>query len=508
MKINAWTAGAGLCVVFAAGAATTYFWAGRRTSIGSPAADGRAGTAASSTGSSPGDVITIAPEFMQRSGIVTEVVGASGGAQQLRVPGTVQPNAYRKVSVTALVGGRVSRVLVELGQSVSRGTVLAEVYSPEVAQARAGYVSAAADMHAGEAKLRRTERLAALGSASQQELDEVRAEHVRHETELREAAARLRLFGLNPARMGDPDPDAESAASIIRVTAPQSGVVIERPVTAGMTAEPSTPLVTIADLSPVWVIAEVYERDLARVSTGAAATVTSEAYPGLQVRGRVTYLSPDVRPETRTTQVRVEVPNADGKLRFGMYVTVTLGAETAAAGVTVPASAVQTIGSDAVVFVTEGSAGNAFKERRVTLGPASGDRVAVTNGLAAGDRVVTQGSFTLRAEAERLGIRPRGESAGPATGSGASGKGLSVMVTAKGFEPSALTVPAGEIARITFTRNTDGTCAKEVVFPDYGIRRPLPLNTAVTVEFMPKTKEVAFVCGMNMFSGTVTVVPR
>src|SRR6476646_2889296 len=101
----------------------------------------------------PRDVITIAPELMQRSGIVTEMVGASGGGVPLRVPGTVQPNAYRKVTVSALVGGRVSRVLVELGQSVARGAVLAEVYSPEVAGARATYATATADMQAGEAKL-------------------------------------------------------------------------------------------------------------------------------------------------------------------------------------------------------------------------------------------------------------------------------------------------------------------------------------------------------------------
>ena len=207
MKINAWATLAAACAVFAAGAATTYVWTGHRLAGGAPAAPATGHVTPGPSGAEapqPGDVVTIAPELMQRAGIVTEVVGASGAASPLRVPGTVQPNAYRKVSVTPLVGGRVSRVVVELGQAVARGALLAEVYSPEVAQARAAYLSATADMEAGEARLHRTQRLVTLGSASQQELDETRAEHVRHETEAREAAARLRLFGLDPPESATP----------------------------------------------------------------------------------------------------------------------------------------------------------------------------------------------------------------------------------------------------------------------------------------------------------------
>lgn len=506
MRINTWAGVAVLGGVFAAGAAAMYLWAGQTSRI-APAATARAAHgehAAASASPTRGNVITIPSDLMQRAGIVVESAGTSGAASQLHVPGTVQPNAYRKVTVTPLVGGRVTRVLVDLGQTVARGAVLAEVYSPDVAQARAGYLKARADMQAGESRLRRTERLAALGSASQQELDDVRAEHVGHETELREAAARLRLFGLDPAQFAAADAHTDLAASVIRVTSPQSGVVIERPATAGMTAEPSTPLVTVAELSPVWVITEVYERDLARVSMNAPALVVSEAYPGVQLHGRVTYVSPEIRPETRTAQLRVEVPNPDGKLRFGMYVSVTLGRPVMSGTVTIPKAAVQTIGVDAIVFVPEGSSANMFTERRVTLGEADTDRVAITAGLNAGERVVTQGSFTLRAEAERQGIRPPE----PSTTSAASASGpvqtLTVEVTEKGFGGGPFSVKAGVPVRMTFIRKTDATCATDLAIPEYGIKRPLPLNTAVTVEFTPR-KDVTFQCGMGMLSGTLTV---
>lgn len=481
MRINTLAASAVLVAVFAAGAATALIWPRRSPSSAIPPVPAVTGQG----------TITLSPEAIERAGIVVERASGLNAALELRVPGTVQPNAYHKVAVTPLVGGRVQRVPVELGQAVSRGALLAEIYSPEVAQARANYANATADLAAGEAKLRRTERLANLGSASRQELDDVHAEHVRHDTELREAAARLRLFGLDPAHVGIADPVADAAASVIRLRAPQSGVVIERPATVGMTVEPATTLVTLAELSPVWVIADVFERDFARVKEGTDAIVTTDAYPGLALRGKVVYLSPDVRAETRTTQVRIEVPNTERKLRFGMYVNVTLSTNSGAEVLTIPRSAVQTIGSDQVVFVPSDSAPGTFSERRVTVGDGNEDRVAVTAGLAPGDRLVTQGSFTLRAEAERLGIRPPQQA-------------FTVQITSKGFEPATLALSAGVPVKITFIRRTDATCATEIALPEYAIKRDLPLNTPVTVEFTPR-KDAVMQCGTGMLSGALIV---
>jgi plastocyanin domain-containing protein len=129
----------------------------------------------------------------------------------------------------------------------------------------------------------------------------------------------------------------------------------------------------------------------------------------------------------------------------------------------------------------------------VTLGPAEGDLLAVVDGISAGERVVTRGSFVLRAEAERLGIRPE------------SAQDFAVTITEKGFEPGSLTLQRGVPARVTFTRKTDRTCATEVVLPAYGLRRPLPLNQAVEIDFVPTGTNSTFVCGMGMLSGTLVV---
>jgi hypothetical protein len=278
----------------------------------------------------------------------------------------------------------------------------------------------------------------------------------------------------------------------MRVVAPQAGVITQRPATSGMTVEPSTVLATIADLSPVWIMADVYERDFAAISVGAAVTVTAAAYPGREWHGRIAYISPDVRPETRTAQVRIEVDNADRQLKFGMFVDAAIGAK-GRTGVSVPASAIQTIGDESVVFVPDGASPGAFRERRVEPGASQGDRVIVLAGVAAGEPVVTKGSFELRAEAERQSIRP------------VTTQTAAVAVTASGFEPASLTLLRGVPARVTFTRTTDHTCATELDVPAFGIHRALPLNQPVTVEFVPAASGATFQCGMGMLTGTLVV---
>jgi RND family efflux transporter MFP subunit len=487
VTITRTTAAAVVAIVFAVGSGAGYLWT-QRAAVRMAAPAAPAGADATAAPRSTG-IIQIPPDLVARAGIRVDAAATAAVAGAIRLSATVRPNAYRQVSVTPLVGGRVTRVAVELGQPVSRGTPIAEVYSPEAAEARAKYLNAQADTEAGDARLRRTERLAALGSASQQEVEQVRAEHVRHETELREAAAKLRLFGMDPSRLGDAHAEV---ASTITITAPQAGVITERPASTGMTVDPSTVLATIADLSRVWIIADLFERDFAHVAVGTAATATVAAYPGDEWRGRVTYISPEVSPETRTAPVRIEVANPGGKLKLGMFVNVAMAARPVT-GVTIPGSAVQTIGADAVVFVPEGAGVGAYRERVVRLGPVDGDRVNVAEGLSAGDRVVTRGSFELRAEAERQGVRP------------APAQAFAVAVTAAGFEPASLTVRRGMPARLTFTRKTEQTCATEVVMPAYGIRRPLPLNEPVTIEFVPQGNDATFQCGMGMFSGTLVV---
>jgi RND family efflux transporter MFP subunit len=155
------------------------------------------------------------------------------------------------------------------------------------------------------------------------------------------------------------------------------------------------------DLSTVWVIADVYERDFAKVRVGSPAAITSASYPGMALRGQVSYIDPQVQQETRTAKLRVEVPNPGGRLRLGMYVDVQAGDGSARHGVFVPKAAVQAVGSDTVVYLASDRQDGRFVERKVEVGDTIGDQILVLTGLQPGDPVVTEGVFFLRAERER-----------------------------------------------------------------------------------------------------------
>ncbi len=318
----------------------------------------------------------------------------------LRLPGVVQPNAYKEVAVTSLVSGRVMQVRTELGQRVSTGEALATVYSPELADAQTAFIVARADQVAHAQRQTRTQRLTAIGAASREELETLEAERAMHDSAVEKARARLILLGIpeeRTQRLAGP----QDVVTTIDVRAPLAGVVTQRTANPGLNIDPATPLFTIVDLSTVWVMGDLFERDFAKVSEGSPVTITSAAYPGVTLHGRVGYIDPQVQQETRTAKLRVEVPNPAGRLRLGMYVDLNVG-ETMREGMFVPKAAVQIVGAQPVVYVASTDHPGRFIERRVEVGDPAGDRVLVLAGLEPGDLVVTEGVFFLRAEQERL----------------------------------------------------------------------------------------------------------
>jgi RND family efflux transporter MFP subunit len=159
-------------------------------------------------------------------------------------------------------------------------------------------------------------------------------------------------------------------------------------------------LLSVTDLSQVWVVGDLYEQDFRAVRVGSEAAITTPAYPGLTLHGRVSYIDPRVDAQTRTAKARVEVPNADGRLRLGMYVTVNFTTPGASV-VVVPRSAIQAIGDRQVVFVAVQGEEGKFVQRQVRLGLPVGDQYTILSGVQPGETVVIEGSFFLRAEALR-----------------------------------------------------------------------------------------------------------
>lgn len=509
--------------LLAAGAGATYLLmqrnagpGGRVVEVSHPAGAQSAPAAPAATSNTPlpDVVVPLSRDAVARAGIVLAPVTSGGPGTEIRLPGVVEPNAYRQVVVTPLVAGRVTKVGPALGDRVRRGHTLAEIYSPTLADAQTRYVSAQAMLDANDRELQRTQKLVQIGAASRQELEKIHAEHAAQTAAVQSARAQLELLGVSALALEKVAP-GHSVSATTTVPAPIDGVVTERGANVGLNVDTATKLFTVVNLSTVWVVANLYEKDFSRVRVGSEATITTSARPDVTLRGRVSYIDPQVSADTRTAKVRIEVPNPAGELRLGMYADVVVAGASGTSAPRVPRSAVQNVGDRTVVYLANPKEAAKFVEREVGLGQTSGELVEVVSGVQLGDVVVTEGSFFVRAERDRLGLRPApstGANAGGAPASSSSGRGresaqtAKVLVNEQGYEPAALTLRAGTPARITFVRTTDKTCGTEVVFPSLNIKRALPLNEPVLIEFTPtKSGEIAFACGMNMLHGTIVV---
>ncbi len=398
--------GVGAIALIVVGVVAGVTWT-ERHGRGQPAGGGRTSGVSTGGAADRGEAkndeaveVSLTPEAVERAGIKTAAARRAAASATVTVPGTIMSNAYRDTKVNALVGGVVRQVTVELGTAVTRGQPLTVTFSAELADAQMKYLAMQAMLNADHLKLERTQRLVTLGAASRQELEEITAIHVGHETEVAAARQRLLLLGLGPddvSRLMD----ASHVVSEVTVRAPADGVVIARGVNPGQVVGAGQELFTVTDLSTVWVIGDLYEKDFPAVRVGSESTVTVPATPGTPLRGRVAYIDPRIDPAARTAKVRVEVPNKSGGLRLGMYVTLSFESRSGGHVTLVPRDAVQAVGNRNVVYVPlEGGEGR-FAERTVKLGAALGDSLEVLDGLKPGELVVTAGSFFLRAEAGR-----------------------------------------------------------------------------------------------------------
>lgn len=448
--------------------------------------------------------IRLSPSVQANARLETATVASISTGSQLQVPGVVGANAYNQTVVTSLVAGRITAVSAQLGQQVKKGEVLAEIYSPELAEAETMFVSMQADLESVHQELLRTERLAVIGSASQQELEKARAEHVRHAAGTESARTKLKLLGVTDEALKRLE-ETGAVQPTVSVTAPRAGEITARSANSGVNVAAGAELFTITDLSNVWVTASVYENDLARVHVGDSAIVSAPGQTSESIGGRVTYLDPQLSSATRTAQIRIEVPNHANRLRLAMFVAVVIGSSSAVPALAVPAAAVQTVANAQFVYLA-GQEPNHYIEREVTTGPERDGQIVISHGLSEGDRVVTTGSFLLRSERERLGLRARDFGSQEKPAAPAKPQRFEIAVTAAGFSPAHIDAAATAPVELVFTRKTDQTCAKEIVVPSVKIRKALPLNTPVTVTLAPqKAGTIDFACGMNMFKGSVVV---
>lgn len=337
--------------------------------------------------------VELSPESMKAAGIEVVAVVERPVVTALRATGTIEANQQRMQEVTPLVSGRVEKVFAVAGSHVREGTILALLSSPEVAELHGKELEAQSRVELATSNLRRLQRLSELGAAAGKDLAAAESEAATATAELLHIRGSLGALGSDERKNGH-------SISSVAVRAPISGTVTERHINAGAGVQAGTPLFVIADLSTVWVIANVPESQVNMLHVGTVARVRSAALEETIAQGRVTYVDPILNEETRTARVRVEVENPKQKLRIGTFVETDFessGATTTATELVVPETAVQTLESKQIVFIPTDKPGH-FEVREIQAGAQSDGLRKVTAGLTAKDRVVARGSFVLKTQ--------------------------------------------------------------------------------------------------------------
>ena len=332
--------------------------------------------------------LTLTSEEAARAGIKVEEVKPQALGETLTVTATIRPDADRLAHVAARIEGRITSVPAKLGDKVRAGQTLATLDSVAVGEAHAAFNEAQAELGIAEADFKRAESLNAEEIIPRKDYLRAKADRDKAAAALRAAADRLRLLGGSPNASG-------SAVSAFAVTAPFAGTVIEKKATLGELASPSEPLFSIADLSRVWIQADLPESALAKVRIGANAKVTVPAYPGEVFAGRVGHIGASLDKDTRTVAARIEVANADGRLKPEMFATATIEvAGDKREAISLPDAAIVLMDGKPTVFVYRQGA---YEAVQVEPGERIGGRTVLKSGLLAGDQVVTSGSYALKA---------------------------------------------------------------------------------------------------------------
>jgi len=335
------------------------------------------------------ELFTIPQDQMSHVQVVT--VQATQLTRTLRLTGTVAYNAFKTTPVISQVGGPVTRILIEPGQHVNEGQPMLEVTSPDYSQLLDAYLKAADSFRLADRNYARAKDLYDHHAIAERDLQQAESDRTQAQADRNAAEQGMRILGVkNPEALAN----APSSAQI-PVLAPISGEVVERLVSPGQVIQAGqTQAFTISDMSTVWVLANVYQADLAYVHNGDNVSVTTDAYPDT-FHGKISYISPALDPNTRTLQARIVVDNKGEKLKRDMYCTVTVTAGRIANAITVPDAAVLRDDQNQP-FVYFASNNNQFGRRAVEIGETQDGVTQIVRGITAGDRIVANGSLFLQ----------------------------------------------------------------------------------------------------------------
>ncbi|TDH60523.1 efflux RND transporter periplasmic adaptor subunit [Dankookia rubra] len=358
--------------------------------------------------------VTLSAEAAANFGLRTAAAERRPLVRTIRVTGSVGFNELRLAHIQPLARGRVQAIEVAIGDRVRTGQRLAILDALDLAEARhqlagaeAALRQAQAETQTARAALNRAAELVRAGSVAQSELERRRADLARADAAVQTKATEVEHWREMLTRYSPAGPMAQDPADAVRLSAPTptdarggilapfDGAVLAIGATPGELVDTNREIFTLADLSVVWVMADVPERDLAAVRPGATVAIAVEAWPGRRFPGRVAYVADQLDARTGTARVRCEIPNPEGALKVNMFAIVEIAAPLGRDGLLVPDAALQSVDDQPVVFLA--LAPTRFAPRPVRPGLRQDGMTEIAEGLAAGDLVAAEGSFRLKA---------------------------------------------------------------------------------------------------------------
>jgi cobalt-zinc-cadmium efflux system membrane fusion protein len=333
-----------------------------------------------------GNRVTVPPGSPLASRLEVEPAKTTTIHRQVTAPASVEADPARYARILPPLNGRVLQLFVHPGDAVTKGQQLLAIDAPDFVGAQTDYAKARSVLAQAERALTRQEDLATHGIIGQRDVDQARTDRDTARSDFNRTKDRLRLLGMDPEK-------TELGAPLI-VRSPVSGKVLDVLTATGeFRNDPTAPLMTVADLSDIWVTANVQEKDIHYVHRGDPAVATFAAYPTESFQGKVLFVADVLDPDTRTAKVRIAYPNKDGRLRPAMFANVVLKTWDTQE-LTVPTTALVMSGDRTTVFVQV--AANTYEQRPVVPGEQHGDRTIIKSGLQAGEKVLMREGALLQ----------------------------------------------------------------------------------------------------------------
>jgi cobalt-zinc-cadmium efflux system membrane fusion protein len=348
------------------------------------------------------DTVELDPEAVKTAGIEVREVMPIAASELIGATAVLEVNGDRMSRVGSRVTGRCVKVNASLGDRIKANQVLAQIDSVEMGQTWSDYMKAKAHMELATRAVKREETLFQKKVSPEKDLLKARQELGQAEADMLLAQEKFRILGVEVRQLDTNTNGTSHNRPLIPVASPLPGVVIEKSVTQGEAVGADKTLFTVADLSTLWLMIDIYERDIGRVKTGMQIKLSSVSYPGKEFRGRISYIGDVMDEKSRTVKARVTIDNRHGLLKPGMFASASINSVkegTAGTVIAVPEEAVFLDGSQRYVFILQGE--GRFAVREVLAGPASGVRIEIREGLKQGDQVVVKGVFVLKSELKK-----------------------------------------------------------------------------------------------------------